>query len=83
MTDTVDLEHAWQWTCPACGRKNTTRQQVAEVTEQDLREAMGLPEWEKPPMDAAGEWYCSPDTVMCAGCAAVFKAREPGEQNAD
>jgi len=72
----VNLEQAWFWLCPRCGRDNYARSLAAEsmdgVPDETIREMLGLEDWEELPDDVAGEFVTAPMVVQCAHCHTEF-----------
>lgn len=65
----VELRHAFEWTCPECGRDSVVRGVVPEMTDEDrqqLRHDMGVE-------DIEGTFMMQPDTVTCHHCGETFR----------
>ena len=65
----VELQPAFSWTCPECGRENFHRGLVRELPpeeEQELRDEHGVQPWE------LGHFVTQPESVECTHCSHSF-----------
>lgn len=75
--DRVAMRPAYEWTCDACGRDNFCRTIEVEASEDELREHMGLDDWQSLPDGFGGSWYGYPETVTCDYCESSFETENP------
>lgn len=76
--DTIRLRHAFLWICPACKLQNEVLITRREMTEEMLRQAYGIAEWESIPEDVSGDVMEIPVTVNCK-CGNLYEVMPPEE----
>ena len=67
---TVELRHAYEWTCDECGRDNYSRGIKPSLEELDDDEREMLDD---------GEWMMQPMEVTCPHCGTTFKVEHDEE----
>lgn len=78
----VKLETAFAWTCPCCSSRNFVDGKLldaAEIGEEEVREMMGLDQWEQipePTEKIQHEFIEHPDNVKCTSCGLPFVVDE-------
>jgi len=72
---TVEVQLAFSFQCPECGRENFVRSVMHEFTPDEQKE-MAEDLGEKP---QTGHWLTHPEHVLCGKCGSQFVAINPGE----
>jgi predicted RNA-binding Zn-ribbon protein involved in translation (DUF1610 family) len=72
---TVEVQLAFLFTCPECGKENFVKSVFHEFDpdeQRELTEELG----ERP---ETGGWVTHPECVACPACGSEFRAINPGE----
>lgn len=73
---TVRLETAFTWRCPKCGKRFFERSLKANMTDDEIREMIGLIPGESIPEEFNhGDWVMEPETVTCS-CGAIYQTEQ-------
>jgi hypothetical protein len=84
----VELIQAFAWTCEDCGRDNFARAVAVEGADakelqQQMRDDLGLMDFEPIPDGWGGELLMAPKRVMCATCGAEFETFQEDKEASD
>ena len=77
MTDEVELEIAFVWTCPACKAKVFEDPPRGMKTKEETEAFEADMPWEFAALDCeGGNWVCQPNTVLCPHCLIQYDVEE-------
>lgn len=68
----AELQTAFMWTCPQCGRDHFVRAIHCEMSEEE--QTLSRIDY------GEGEWVMMPDRVTCPDCKVTFKTKEHDEE---
>jgi rubredoxin len=75
MSQTVEVQLAFSFVCPACGRKTYVDPVIYEFApdeRSEVAEDIGV-------TPNTGDWLTHPEQVACDGCGHEYRALNPGE----
>lgn len=72
----AQLIHAFQWLCPDCHSPNLSQHHKVTLTEEEIKEAMGLEAWEEVPSNLEMHAEALPNSGTCK-CGAEVELIPP------
>ena len=80
MMEKVEMNPAFMWDCPECGRENFARAIVPELSDEERMEMCqdyGIDPWDE------GNWMTMPEKVTCHACRKEFEAVHYGDDDSE